>query len=55
MKLNFNKIKGFIKSTLNLTNDVDITAAVEDIRSAIPFRGPNVYSVCGNHHSQRGT
>lgn len=43
MKLNFNKIKGFIKSTLNLTNDVDITAAVEDIRSAIPFRGPNVY------------
>ena len=43
MKLNSNKIKGFIKSTLNLTNDVDITAAVEDIRSAIPFRGPNVY------------
>ena len=43
MKLNFNKIKGFIKSTLNLTNDVDITAALEDIRSAIPFRGPNVY------------
>ena len=43
MKLNFNSIREFIKTTLNLTNDVDIPAAIEDIRSDIPFRGPNVY------------
>ena len=43
MKLNFNTIREFLKNTLNLTNDVDIPAAIEDIRSNIPFRGPNVY------------
>ena len=43
MKLNFNSIREFLKTTLNLTNDVDIPAAIEDIRSNIPFRGPNVY------------
>ena len=43
MKLNFNSIREFLKTTLNLTNDVDILAAIEDIRSNIPFRGPNVY------------
>ena len=43
MKLNFNTIREFLKTTLNLTNDVDIPAAIEDIRSNIPFRGPNVY------------
>lgn len=43
MKLNFNSIREFLKTTLNLTNDVDIPAAMEDIRQDIPFRGPNVY------------
>ena len=43
MNLNFNSIREFLKTTLNLTNDVDIPAAIEDIRSNIPFRGPNVY------------
>ena len=43
MKLNFNTVREFLKTTLNLTNDVDIPAAIEDIRSNIPFRGPNVY------------
>ena len=43
MKLNFNTVREFLKTTLNLTNDVDIQAAIEDIRSNIPFRGPNVY------------
>ena len=43
MKLKFNTIREFLKNTLNLTNDVDIPAAIEDIRSNIPFRGPNVY------------
>lgn len=43
MKLNLNTIREFLKTTLNLTNDVDIPAAMEDIRSNIPFRGPNVY------------
>jgi uncharacterized hydrophobic protein (TIGR00271 family) len=43
MKLNFNSVREFLKTTLNLTNDVDIPAAIEDIRSNIPFRGPNVY------------
>ena len=42
MKLNFNTVREFLKTTLNLTNDVDIQAAIEDIRSNIPFRGPNV-------------
>ena len=43
MKLNFNSIREFLKTTLNLTNDVDIPAASENIRKNIPFRGPNVY------------
>ena len=43
MKLNFNTIREFLKNTLNLTNDVDIPAAIEDIRTNIPLRGPNVY------------
>ena len=43
MKLNFNTVREFLKTTLNLTNDVDIQAAIEDIRSNIPFRGPTVY------------
>ena len=43
MKLNFNSIREFLKTTLNLTNDVDIQAASENIRKNIPFRGPNVY------------
>ena len=43
MKVNFNAVREFLKTTLNLTNDVDIPAAIEDIRSNIPFRGPNVY------------
>ena len=43
MKVNFNAVREFLKTTLNLTNDVDIQAAIEDIRSNIPFRGPNVY------------
>lgn len=43
MKLNFNTIREFLKTTLNLTNDVDIQAASENIRKNIPFRGPNVY------------
>ena len=43
MKVNFNTVREFLKTTLNLTNDVDIQAAIEDIRSNIPFRGPNVY------------
>lgn len=43
MKLNFNSVREFLRTTLNLTNDVDIPAAIEDIRSNIPFRGPNVY------------
>ena len=43
MKVNFNTVREFLKTTLNLTNDVDIPAAIEDIRSNIPFRGPNVY------------
>lgn len=43
MKLNFNTVREFLKTTLNLTNDVDIQAASENIRKNIPFRGPNVY------------
>ena len=43
MKVNFNTFREFLKTTLNLTNDVDIPSAIEDIRSNIPFRGPNVY------------
>ena len=43
MKLNFNAVREFLKTTLNLTNDVDIPAASENIRKNIPFRGPNVY------------
>ena len=43
MKVNFNTVREFLKTTLNLTNDVDIPSAIEDIRSNIPFRGPNVY------------
>lgn len=43
MKLNFNTVREFLKTTLNLTNDVDIPAASENIRKNIPFRGPNVY------------
>lgn len=43
MKVNFNTIREFLKTTLNLTNDVDIQAASENIRKNIPFRGPNVY------------
>ena len=43
MKLNFNTVREFLKITLNLTNDVDIQAASENIRKNIPFRGPNVY------------
>ena len=43
MKLNLNTIREFLKTTLNLTNDVDIQAASENIRKNIPFRGPNVY------------
>ena len=43
MRLNFNTIREFLKTTLNLTNDVDIPAASENIRKNIPFRGPNVY------------
>ena len=43
MKLNFNTVREFLKTTLNLTNDVDIHAASENIRKNIPFRGPNVY------------
>ena len=43
MKVNFNTIREFLKTTLNLTNDVDIPAASENIRKNIPFRGPNVY------------
>lgn len=36
-------IRKFIKTTLNLTDYVDIPAANENIRNNIPFRGPNVY------------
>ena len=43
MKLNFNTIRDFLKNTLNLTDYVDISAASENIRKNIPFRGPNVY------------
>ena len=43
MKLNFNTIREFLKNTLNLTDYVDISAASENIRKNIPFRGPNVY------------
>ena len=43
MKLNLNTVREFLKTTLNLTNDVDIPAASENIRKNIPFRGPNVY------------
>ena len=43
MKVNFNTVREFLKITLNLTNDVDIPAASENIRKNIPFRGPNVY------------
>lgn len=43
MKVNFNTVREFLKTTLNLTNDVDIQAASENIRKNIPFRGPNVY------------
>ena len=43
MKLNFNTIREFLKTTLNLTDYVDIPAASENIRKNIPFRGPNVY------------
>ena len=43
MKLNFNTVREFLKTTLNLTNDVDIPAASENIRKNVPFRGPNVY------------
>ena len=43
MKLNFNTVREFLKTTLNLTNDVDIPAASENIRKNIPFRGSNVY------------
>ena len=42
MKLNIN-FKEFIKTTLNLTDYVDIPAANENIRNNIPFKGPNVY------------
>ena len=41
--MNFNTVREFLKTTLNLTNDVDIQAASENIRKNIPFRGPNVY------------
>ena len=43
MKLNLNTVREFLTTTLNLTNDVDIPAASENIRKNIPFRGPNVY------------
>ena len=43
MKLNLNTVREFLKTTLNLTNDVDIPAASENIRKNVPFRGPNVY------------
>jgi uncharacterized hydrophobic protein (TIGR00271 family) len=43
MKLNINNIREFVKTTLNLTNDVDIPVASENIRKNVPFRGPNVY------------
>lgn len=43
MNLNFNTIREFLKTTLNLTDYVDIPAASENIRKNIPFRGPNVY------------
>ena len=43
MKVNFNTVREFLKTTLNLTNDVDIQAASDNIRKNIPFRGPNVY------------
>ena len=43
MKLNFNTIREFLKTTLNLTDYIDIPAASENIRKNIPFRGPNVY------------
>ena len=43
MKLNFNTIRDFLKNTLNLTDYVDFSAASENIRKNIPFRGPNVY------------
>jgi uncharacterized hydrophobic protein (TIGR00271 family) len=43
MKVNLNTVREFLKTTLNLTNDVDIPAASENIRKNIPFRGPNVY------------
>ena len=43
MKLNLNTVREFLATTLNLTNDVDIPAASENIRKNIPFRGPNVY------------
>ena len=43
MKVNFNTVREFLKTTLNLTNDVDIPAASENIRKNVPFRGPNVY------------
>lgn len=42
MKLNFN-IKEFVKTTLMLTDYVDIPSANDNIRKSIPFRGPNVY------------
>lgn len=36
-------IREFLKTTLNLTDYVDIPAAQDNIRKNIPFRGPNVY------------
>ena len=36
-------IREFLRTTLNLTDYVDIPAAQDNIRNNIPFRGPNVY------------
>ena len=36
-------IREFLRTTLNLTDYVDIPAAHDNIRKNIPFRGPNVY------------
>lgn len=36
-------IREFVRTTLNLVDYVDISAANVNIRNSIPFRGPNVY------------
>ena len=37
------RTKAFLREQLNLTAYIDIDAADRNIRSNIPFRGPNIY------------